>query len=48
MIMPYKIVKGTKGYYVINKETNKRKNKKPLTKIQALKYMKALYVNSKE
>ena len=45
--MPYKIQrpKGERGYYVINRNTGKRKNKKPMSKEKALAYLKALYAN---
>ena len=45
IIMPYKLRVGKNGYYVINTDTGKAKNKTPLSKSRAKKYMAALYAN---
>ena len=48
--MPYKITKpkGERGYYVINKDSGKKKNNKPMSKAKAQAYLKALYANVKD
>ena len=46
--MPFTIKKIKGGYAVFNKDTGKQKNKKPMTKAKATKYLKALYANSKD
>ena len=46
--MPFTIRKIKGGYAVFNKDTGKQKNKKPMTKAKATKYLKALYANSKD
>lgn len=44
--MPYKIVSGDGGYYVVNKETGERKNKKPhKSRAAARAHLRALYAN---
>lgn len=45
--MPYKIIHTHKGWFVVNKETGKRKNKKPEPSYEAaLRYMRALYAHT--
>ncbi len=46
--MPFTIRKIKGGYAVFNKDTGKQKNKKPMTKAKAEKYLKALYANTKD
>lgn len=46
--MPYKITGQGNNHYVINKNTGKRKNKKPMSRARAKAYLKALYANVKE
>jgi hypothetical protein len=41
--MPYKLQETDDGFYVINTETGERKNKKPMPRERANKYMRALY-----
>lgn len=41
--MPYKLQETEGGYNVINTETGEKKNKKPMPKERATKYMRALY-----
>jgi len=43
--LPYKIQVGEDGYYVVNTDTNKKKNKHGMSKSKAKKYMNALYAN---
>lgn len=45
--MPYKLEQTESGYFVINPETGEKKNKEPLSKIEAGKYMRALYANER-
>ena len=45
IILPYELRVGEDGYYVVNTDTNKRKNKHGMSKSKAKKYMKALYAN---
>ena len=44
-ILPYDLRVGEDGYYVVNTDTKKRKNKYGMSKSKAKKYMKALYAN---
>ena len=45
--MPWEVKKFPDGYYVINKETNKKKNKYPYAdKAKANAYLRALYANA--
>jgi hypothetical protein len=47
--MPWKITcSGGNNCYVVNKDTGKRKNKKPMSKLKAKLYLKALYANTKD
>jgi hypothetical protein len=46
--MPFKVKKIKGGFAVFNQDTGKQKNKKPMTKVKASKYLKALYANSKD
>ncbi len=46
--MPYTIRKVKGGVAVFNKDTGKRKNKKPMSRAKAKAYLKALYANVKE
>jgi len=43
--MPYELRVGKDGYYVVNTDTNKRKNKRGMSKSKAKRYMAALYAN---
>lgn len=43
--MPYKLSETDEGYFVINTDTGEKKNKNPLPKADAGKYMAALYAN---
>jgi len=43
--MPYTIRKVRNGFAVFNKDTGKRKNKKPKSRAEARAYLKALYAN---
>tara|TARA_R100001015_G_C4594176_1_gene149473 strand:+ start:28 stop:276 length:249 start_codon:yes stop_codon:yes gene_type:complete len=43
--VPYELRVGKDGYYVVNTDTNKRKNKHGMSKSKAKKYMAALYAN---
>lgn len=43
--MPFELRVGKNGYYVVNTDTNKRKNKQGMSKSKAKKYMAALYAN---
>lgn len=45
--MPFKLqkAKGERGYYVINSDTGKHKNKKAMSRARAIAYLKALYAN---
>ena len=45
IILPYELRVGKDGYYVVNTDTNKRKNKHGMSKSRAKKYMAALYAN---
>lgn len=45
--MPWEIKKFPDGFYVVNKDTGKKKNAKPYTvRADAVKYMSALYANT--
>lgn len=44
--MPYKTQCGSEGCFVVNSDTGRRMNKKPLSKDRADRYMKALYANT--
>tara|TARA_R100001129_G_scaffold134940_2_gene96380 strand:- start:398 stop:637 length:240 start_codon:yes stop_codon:yes gene_type:complete len=44
-VLPYELRVGKNGYYVVNTDTNKRKNKRGMSKSKAKKYMAALYAN---
>ena len=46
--MPYTIRKVKGGVAVFNKDTGKRKNKKPMSRAKAKAYLKALYTNVKD
>lgn len=47
--MPYAIKKSDSGYFVVNKETGKKMNKKPhSSKNEASSHLKALYANVEE
>ena len=46
--MPFSIRKVKGGVAVFNKDTGKRKNKKPMSRARAKAYLKALYANSKD
>jgi len=46
--MPFTIRKVKGGSAVFNKDTGKRKNKKPMSRAKAKAYLKALYANSKD
>ena len=46
--MPYNIRKVKGGVAVFNKDTGKRKNKKPMSRGEAKAYLKALYVDVKD
>lgn len=41
--MPYKISQEENGYFVINTDSGEKKNKKPLSKVDAGKFMRAMY-----
>jgi hypothetical protein len=43
--MPYELRVGKDGYYVVNTDTKKRKNKHGMSKSKAKRYMAALYAN---
>lgn len=45
--MPWEVKKEPDGYYVVNKDTGEKKNKKPYKiKADATKYLRALYANA--
>lgn len=46
--MPYKTECGPEGCHVVNSDTGRRLNKKPMSKDKAERYMKALYANVPE
>ena len=41
--MPYKLMKSKNGFYVVNSDTDEKKNEKPMSREEAVKYMRALY-----
>lgn len=41
--MPYKILSTDDGFFVVNTDTGEKKNKEPMPKAEANKYMRALY-----
>ena len=43
--MPYALLKGPGGYWVVTKDTGRKHSLKPLPKEKALAQMRALYVN---
>ena len=43
--MPYSIRKFKGGYAVYNKDKGTRKNKKPMSRVKAKAYLRALYAN---
>ena len=45
IILPYELRVGKDGYYVVNSDTKKRKNKHGMSKSKAKRYMAALYAN---
>lgn len=45
--MPYKLSNTNEGYFVVNTENGEKKNKKPLPKVDAGKFMRALYANER-
>ena len=46
--MPWKITGKDDKCNAVNQNTGKKKNKKPMSKIKALAYLKALYANVPE
>lgn len=45
--MPWEVKRFPDGFYVVNQETNEKKNKNPYhTKADAMKYLRALYANA--
>ena len=46
--MPWKITGKDDKCYVVNQNTGVKKNKKPMSRARALKYLKALYANVPE
>ena len=46
--MPYTVRKVKGGVAVFNKDTGKRKNKKPMSRAEAKAYLRALYANVKK
>lgn len=45
--MPWEIKREPDGFYVVNKQTHEKKNKKPYRdKADAVKYLQALYANA--
>ena len=46
--MPYTTRKVKGGVAVFNKDTGKRKNKKPMSRAKAKAYLRALYANVKD
>lgn len=43
--MPYKLKKEGSSWFVINPETGEKKNKKPMSREEAVRYLRALYAN---
>lgn len=43
--MPYKLKKEGSDWFVINPDTGEKKNKKPLSREEAVRYLRALYAN---
>ena len=46
--MPWKVQGKDDNCYVVNKDTGKRKNKKPMSRARAKAYLRALYANVPE
>lgn len=44
--MPWEVKKFPDGWYVVNKQTGEKKNKKPETEEEAKAYMRALYAHA--
>jgi hypothetical protein len=45
--MPWKVEKVKGGYNVVNQTTGVKKNKQPMSKEKATRYLRALYANTK-